>query len=88
MTYKETLNVLKGLEGIYPMTMIHTRHGRFAIVEAEANATCVLSLQEDEEYQYDPHGRMQKNHLGINYGWGINVAEALTDFRNRKTNNV
>jgi len=88
MSYEETLNILKGLESIFPLTIVHTRFGRFAIVEADADATCVLSLQASEEYQYDPHGRMLKNHAGINYGWGINLAEALTDFRNRKPSHV
>ncbi len=74
------------IEDIYPMTIVHMRHGKFAIVEANCNADCVNSLEGNEEWQYDPHKFMKEEWEHINYGIGTDVLSAFLDFQERYKN--
>ena len=71
------------IEDIYPMTIVHMRHGKFAIVEACCDADCVNSLEGNEEWQYDPHHFMKEEWEYVNYGVGNTILEAFEDFKNR-----
>jgi hypothetical protein len=75
--------MINKLEDIYPMTIIHMRYGKFAIVEASCYSTCVITLQDDEESQYDPHNFMKKEWEHINYGVGVDINSAFIDFKKR-----
>ncbi len=77
------MNNITKIEDIYPMTIVHMRHGKFAIVECLCNAVCVNSLEGNEEWQYDPHHFMKKEWEHVNYGIGETVNEAFEDFKNR-----
>lgn len=71
------------IEDIYPMTIVHMRHGKFAIVEACCDDTCVNSLEGDEEWQYDPHHFMKDEWEHVNYGIGEDIYSTFIDFQKR-----
>ena len=63
------------------MTIVAMRHGKFAIIEACCHAMCVHSLEQNEEWQYDPHYFMKEEWPHINYGVGNSIKEAFKDFK-------
>lgn len=75
---------IKRIEDIYPMTIVHMRHGKFAIVEASCDIGCTNSLEGDEEYQNNPDYWMSKEWEHINYGVGYDIDSAFIDFQNRR----
>jgi len=75
--------MINKIEDIYPMTIVHMKHGKFAIVEAYCDASCAISLCWDEEWQYDPHHFMKEEWEHINYGVGKTIQEAFEDFKSR-----
>ncbi len=74
---------LRRIEDIYPMTTVHMRHGKFAILEVISECECVSMLQECEELQYDPHHYMKEEWEHINYGIGNTLLEAFEDYKQR-----
>jgi hypothetical protein len=72
--------MIKKLEDIYPLTIVHMKHGKFAVVEGFSTFTCVKSLEQNEEWQYDPGHYMSTEWGHINYGVGRTVAEAFQNF--------
>ena len=74
---------MKKIEDIYPLTIVHMRHGKFAIIEADNDASFVSSLQGNEEWQYDPHHFMKKEWEHVNYGIGNDISLAFEDFKTR-----
>jgi hypothetical protein len=77
------MNNITKIEDIYPMTIVHMRHGKFAIVQCSCDADCVISLEGNEEWQYYPHRFMKEEWEHINYGIGETVNQAFEDFKNR-----
>ena len=71
------------IEDIYPLTIISMRHGKFAIVNTNCDADCVNSLEDNEEWQYDPHGYMSREWSHIEYGVGETINEAFENFKNK-----
>lgn len=71
------------LEDISPLTIISMRHGKFAIIEGYSLYDCISSLQENEDWQYDPHHYMKLLWEDINYGIGNDINEAFIDFKDR-----
>lgn len=59
------------------------RHGKFAIIEGNSYFDCVHELEDNEEYQYDPHTFMIKKWEHINYGIGTDIQTAFEDFKKR-----
>ncbi len=72
------------IEDIYPLTIVAMRHGKFALLEAYCDTSCVESLESNEEYQYYPHDFMKNEWRHINYGIGVTIAEAFENFKNKK----
>ena len=68
------------IEDIYPLTIVHMRHGKIAIVETNANWDCVTSLQQDEKWQYHPHQFMKNEWSYVNFGIGDTLDNAFIDF--------
>lgn len=81
MNLLNEMNKINRLEDIWPMTIVHMRHGKFAIVEAYCFLDCCTSLQGNEEVQYDPHKFMQDEWEGVNYGIGNTIEEAFSNFK-------
>lgn len=79
----ENKKQINRIEDIYPMTIVHMRHGKFAIIEACCDADCVNSLEGNEEWQYDPHHFMKDEWEHINYGIGEDIYSAFIDFQKR-----
>lgn len=77
------MNRINKIEDIYPLTIVAMRHGKYAIIEIESNSSCVDSLQNNEEWQYDPEYYMKKEWEDINYGIGIDIKAAFLDFKER-----
>ena len=75
------MKTINKIEDIYPMTIVHMRHGKFAIIEASCDADCVNSLEGNEEWQYDPHHFMKEEWEHVNYGVGDTIVEAFEDFK-------
>lgn len=71
------------LSEIYPLTIVKTIHGNFAIVQAESDYDSVASLQGDEEFQYQPHLLMAKEYPDTKFGFGKTIYEALVDYESR-----
>jgi hypothetical protein len=69
------------IEDIYPLTIVHMRHGKFALVEGESDYGCVSSLEGDEEWQYEPEKYMKKEYPHINYGVGNSIKHAFEEFK-------
>ncbi len=74
---------IQRIEDIYPMTIVHMKLGKFAIVECYSDADSVSSLESDEEWSYDPHHFMKKEWEHVNYGIGKTILEAFEDFKIR-----
>ena len=72
---------IKRIEDIYPCTIVHMRHGKFAIVEGCAEYPSVQDLQEDEEVQYHPHHYMREEWEHMNYGIGDTINEAFENYK-------
>ena len=73
------------IEEIYPLTIVAMRYGsKFAIIEANCDATCVRSLEGDEEVSYDPHKFMKDEWSHINYGIGETISIAFENFQYNK----
>ena len=77
------MKTINQIEDIQPMTIVRMLHGKFAIVEAHCNANCVVDLDENEEWQYDPHHFMKKEWEHVNYGIGNSIVEAFEDLKTR-----
>lgn len=71
------------IEDIYPMTIVHMKHGKFAIAQVYCDADCINSLEGNEEWQYDPHHFMLNDWEYVNYGIGDTINDAFNDFKNR-----
>lgn len=71
------------IEDIYPLTIVNMKHGKFAVINAYATATCADELQDNEEWQYEPHLFMKKEWSFIKYGIGDTINEAFDDFKER-----
>jgi hypothetical protein len=69
------------IEEIYPLTIVGMKHGKFAIVEGLAIYKCVISLQENEEIQYEPDKFMKEQWQHIKYGIGNTIDEAFENFK-------
>lgn len=69
------------IEDIYPLTIVHMRHGKFAIVEGYSYYICVVKLESNEEWQYEPEKYMKKEHPHINYGIGDSIKHAFNEFK-------
>lgn len=82
--YKFEMNAnwkeINKIEDIWPLTIVGMQHGKFAIIQGEPYYNCVLSLQGNEEWQYDPHGFMAREWEHINYGIGTDIQHAFENF--------
>lgn len=76
------------IEKEFPLTIVRMRFGKFAILNCDADADCVLMLQCNEETQYSPHGYMLEYYSTMNYGIGATIQSACMDYYNRKTSKV
>lgn len=74
---------INSIEDIYPMTLVRMRFRQFAIIEAYSECDAVSSLQEDEEWQYDPDHFMKEEWEHLNYGVGKTIDLAFQDFKNK-----
>ena len=74
---------INSIDDIYPLTLVRMRFGKYAIIEVFSECDAVSSLQEDEEWQYDPHHFMKEEWEHLNYGVGKTIDLAFQDFKNR-----
>lgn len=74
------------IEDIYPLTIVCMKHGQFAIINARAHFSLIGSLEDDEEWQYNPRYYMRLYWEHINYGIGDTISEAFDDFKERFRN--
>ena len=44
------MNKIRKIEDIYPLTIIHMKHGKFAIINVESDCNYVSSLEGNEEW--------------------------------------
>lgn len=79
-TTKKTFNKV---EDIYPLTIVHMRHGKFAVIECGSSCGWVTSLESDEEWQYEPDSYMKKECPHINYGIGNSIKHAFEEFKTK-----
>jgi hypothetical protein len=74
---------MKELSNIYPLTIISRRYGGFCILNCNACAKCVSTLEEDENIVNDEDNFMKKNWSDIKYGIGDSIENAFYDFKKR-----
>lgn len=71
------------IEDIYPLSIVMMKYGKIAIIEALSCCDCISSLQEDENWSYDPHHFMKEKYEHIKYGIGDTIDLAFCDFKSR-----